>query len=164
MPFRVEKVQAGTHFVNALLLEIPFLPKEKGEEHVKPDAKLVEVYGNEKADFAVAVRKMIYDVIRALPYIYFSGFAMETRNRPIFTPLRAILNVVYDVSKSKTPPIVFPQAELTDVAEVKKWFDCFGDINTDGQKIYLMKEEEINNIFKLRDKIQEKLKTLLEAS
>lgn len=163
MPFRVEKVQAGTHFVNALLLEIPFLPKEKGEELAKPDSKLMEIYGKEKKDFALAVREMIYDVVKALPYIYFNGFAMETRNRPIFTPLRTILNVVYDVSKSKTPPIIFPPTELTDIVEVTKWFDGFEKINANGQKIYLMKEK-VNDIMKLRDKIQENLKTLLEKS
>lgn len=163
MPFRVEKVQAGTHFVNAILLEIPFLPKENDEEFAKPDVKLMEIYGKEKGDYALAVREMIYDVVKALPYIYFTGFAMETRNRPIFTPLRAILNVVYDVSKSIKPPIIFPPTELTDIVEVKKWFDGFEKINADSQKIYLIKED-VSDILGLRDEILEKLKTLLEKS
>jgi len=161
MPFRVEKVQAGTHFVNALLLEIPFLPKEKGEELAKPDAKIMEIYGKKKEDFVRAVREMIYDVVKALPYIYFSGFAMETRNRPIFTPLRTILNVVYDVSKSEKSPIIFPQTELTDIGDIKKWFDSFEKVKAEGQRIFLMKEE-VADIVALRDEIQKDLKNLLE--
>jgi hypothetical protein len=166
MPFRVEKVQAGTHFINALLIEIPHLPIEGdesgGETFQQPDRKIMEVYGGGDTTYSEAVEKMLKDVVDALPYIYFTGFAMETRSRPVFTPINALLNVTFNAMNSKVPPLLIPSTRLTTLKEVEDWFNTFNGIQPTGtQLIKVLKREDIPHIFMLRDKVHEVLSKVL---
>jgi hypothetical protein len=156
-PFRVEKVQAGTHFVNAFLLEIPRLAITTPEkENGIPDEKIANIYG--EGDYEKGVKALIYDFVKALPHAYLTCFAMESRNRPILTPLRALLITTFDPSTAAVPPTLLPSITCTTVEEVTKWYDYFMKQETGSQYIEVLSPI---NLHDLRDKILKAIANLL---
>jgi hypothetical protein len=150
-PFRVEKVQAGTHFVNAFLLEIPKLATTSKEEKEKvPDEKIAEVYG--EGSYEKGVKALSEDFIKGLPYTYLTCFAMESRNKPIFTPLHALLILTFDPTSAKLPPVLLPPINYTRLEEAKNWFNGLKSFANEENKDQMIWIIDSTNLHDLRDK------------
>lgn len=158
-PFRIEKIQAGTYFVNTLLMEIPKLAITDSEEKKKiADEKIADIYG--KGDFEKGVKTLLDDFVNALPYVYLTCFAMESRNRPVFTPIQALLIVTFNPATAELPPILLPPITYTKVEGVTKWFNNFKMKQSRSQIVKVLSP---SNLHDLREKLLQTIGNLLAS-
>lgn len=161
IPFRVEKVQAGTNFMNAFLLEIPKLATTPREEKERvPDEKIAKVYG--EGSYEDGVKALIEDFIKALPYAYLTCFAMESRNRPIFTPLHTLLILTFDPASAKLPPVLLPPINYTKLEEVNNWFNKLKSFAGEEIKDQMIWVIDPTNLHDLRDKILQHVQSVFK--